>query len=64
MTGYVCAKGKSPRVNTFGTDTLIQAPDARMAALFYVNPLDFEITGESRNSAYASVVCQLPQADD
>jgi predicted enzyme related to lactoylglutathione lyase len=30
--------------NRFGTDILIQAPDAEKAALFYVNHLGFEIT--------------------
>ncbi|MFY9854523.1 MAG: VOC family protein, partial [Terracidiphilus sp.] len=32
--------------NTFGTDILIQAPDPKKAAAFYVDYLDFEITGE------------------
>ena len=32
--------------NTFGTDILIQAPDPMAAATFYVEQLDFEITGE------------------
>jgi len=32
--------------NTFGTDILIQSPDPRSAAAFYVNQLGFEITGE------------------
>jgi catechol 2,3-dioxygenase-like lactoylglutathione lyase family enzyme len=32
--------------NTFGTDILIQAPDPRKAADFYVEQLGFEITGE------------------
>lgn len=32
--------------NTFGTDILIQAPDPKKAALFYVKHLGFEITGE------------------
>jgi|SRR5271170_3065785 len=32
--------------NTFGTDILIQAPDPKSAAAFYVNQLGFEITGE------------------
>jgi hypothetical protein len=30
--------------NRFGTDILIQAPDPKKAALFYVNHLGFEIT--------------------
>ncbi len=33
--------------NTFGTDILIQAPDPRIAAAFYVDQLGFEITGET-----------------
>jgi len=32
--------------NTFGTDILIQAPDAKAAAAFYVNQLGFKVTGE------------------
>jgi Glyoxalase-like domain len=32
--------------NTFGTDILIQAPDPKSAASFYVETLGFEITGE------------------
>ena len=32
--------------NTFGTDILIQAPDPKTAAAFYVNQLGFEVTGE------------------
>lgn len=32
--------------NTFGTDILIQAPDPRQAAAFYVNQLGFTITAE------------------
>ena len=35
--------------NTFGTDILIQAPDPKKAALFYVKQLGFEITGETQN---------------
>ena len=35
--------------NTFGTDILIQAPDPRAAAQFYVNSLGFKITEESPN---------------
>jgi len=35
--------------NTFGTDILIQAPDPKSAARFYVEQLGFEITGESAN---------------
>ena len=31
--------------NSFGTDILIQAPDPAKAAAFYVEQLDFEITG-------------------
>ena len=30
--------------NRFGTDILIQAPDPKEAALFYVNQLGFEIS--------------------
>ena len=33
--------------NTFGTDILIQAPDPKKAAAFYVDQLGFEITGET-----------------
>jgi len=32
--------------NTFGTDILIQAPDPKKAAAFYVEQLGFEVTGE------------------
>ncbi len=32
--------------NSFGTDILIQAPDPKNAASFYVEQLGFEITGE------------------
>jgi hypothetical protein len=32
--------------NTFGTDILIQAPDPKAAAAFYVSRLGFEITAE------------------
>jgi len=32
--------------NTFGADILIQAPDPKKAAAFYVDHLGFEITGE------------------
>ena len=32
--------------NAFGTDILIQAPDPKSAAEFYVNQLGFTITGE------------------
>jgi catechol 2,3-dioxygenase-like lactoylglutathione lyase family enzyme len=32
--------------NSFGTDILIQAPDPKTAAAFYVDHLGFEITGE------------------
>jgi predicted enzyme related to lactoylglutathione lyase len=33
--------------NSFGTDILIQAPDPKSAAAFYVQQLGFEITAES-----------------
>lgn len=33
--------------NKFGTDILIQAPDPKNAALFYVKQLGFEITDET-----------------
>ena len=33
--------------NTFGTDILIQAPDPRSAAAFYIEQLGFSITEES-----------------
>ena len=33
--------------NSFGTDILIQAPDPKKAAAFYVEQLGFEITGET-----------------
>lgn len=32
--------------NTFGTDILIQSPDPKSAAAFYVEQLGFTITGE------------------
>jgi catechol 2,3-dioxygenase-like lactoylglutathione lyase family enzyme len=35
--------------NKFGTDILIQAPDPKRAAAFYVNGLGFEITDETFN---------------
>ncbi len=35
--------------NSFGTDILIQAPDPKSAALFYVQKLGFQITGETPN---------------
>jgi predicted enzyme related to lactoylglutathione lyase len=35
--------------NTFGTDILIQAPDPKSAAAFYVKQLGFEITDEAPN---------------
>jgi catechol 2,3-dioxygenase-like lactoylglutathione lyase family enzyme len=33
--------------NSFGTDILIQAPDPKAAAAFYVEQLGFEVTGET-----------------
>lgn len=45
----VCKDSKSEgtsMANTFGTDILIQAPDPKAAASFYVEHLGFEITGE------------------
>ena len=35
--------------NSFGTDILIQAPDPKKTALFYVKHLGFEITGDKPN---------------
>jgi len=35
--------------NTFGTDILIQAPDPKIAAAFYIEQLGFTITGEADN---------------
>jgi predicted enzyme related to lactoylglutathione lyase len=35
--------------NSFSKDILIQAPDPKSAALFYVDNLGFEITEESNN---------------
>ena len=32
--------------NTFGTDILIQSPDPKAAAAFYIEQLGFEVTGE------------------
>ena len=32
--------------NTFGTDIVIQAPDPKEAAAFYVEALSFTVTGE------------------
>jgi predicted enzyme related to lactoylglutathione lyase len=43
------SKGVQANGNTFGTDILIQAPDPKQAALFYVEQLAFEITGEEPN---------------
>jgi hypothetical protein len=33
--------------NKFGTDILIQAPEPKVAAAFYVDQLGFEVTGET-----------------
>ncbi|MGA8741204.1 MAG: VOC family protein [Terracidiphilus sp.] len=35
--------------NSFSRDILIQAPDPKSAAAFYVNNLAFEVTGEETN---------------
>jgi predicted enzyme related to lactoylglutathione lyase len=35
--------------NSFGTDILIQAPDPKKSALFYVRQLGFQITDEKPN---------------
>ena len=35
--------------NKFGTDILIQAPDPKVAAAFYVKQLGFKISGEDGN---------------
>jgi len=35
--------------NSFGKDILIQAPDPKKAAAFYVEQLGFEVTGEESN---------------
>lgn len=35
--------------NAFGTDILIQAPDPKAAAAFYVKQLGFKISGEDHN---------------
>lgn len=35
--------------NSFGADILIQSPDPKSAASFYVQALGFEITGEQPN---------------
>jgi predicted enzyme related to lactoylglutathione lyase len=35
--------------NSFGKDILIQAPDPRSAASFYVRQLGFEVSGEEPN---------------
>jgi predicted enzyme related to lactoylglutathione lyase len=35
--------------NKFGADILIQAPDPKVAAAFYVNVLGFDVTGETSN---------------
>ncbi len=35
--------------NSFGADILIQAPDPKSAAAFYVQALGFEVTGEQPN---------------
>jgi hypothetical protein len=42
--------------NSFGTDILIQAPDPKSAALFYVQELGFEITGEALGPVFAVTV--------
>ncbi|HMG87792.1 MAG TPA: VOC family protein [Terracidiphilus sp.] len=35
--------------NAFSSDILIQAPDPKSAAAFYVDSLGFEVTGEEEN---------------
>lgn len=35
--------------NKFGTDILIQAPDPKAAAAFYVKELGFKVSGEDHN---------------
>jgi predicted enzyme related to lactoylglutathione lyase len=40
-------EGATSMANSFGTDILIQAPDPKSAASFYVDQLGFEITGEA-----------------
>jgi predicted enzyme related to lactoylglutathione lyase len=47
--------------NTFGTDILIQAPDPKKAAAFYVEQLGFEVTGEEpqRESQHDSQMISL-----
>jgi hypothetical protein len=41
--------------NRFGPDILIQAPDPKKAALFYVNHLGFEITDNNPKMISASM---------
>src|SRR6267154_6550854 len=40
----LCFLARNNMANRFGPDILIQAPDPKKAALFYVNHLGFEIT--------------------
>src|SRR5262249_25818806 len=47
---WECRKGKENRglmANSFGTDILIQAPDPKIAASFYVDQLGFVVTRET-----------------
>jgi hypothetical protein len=43
----LCFLARYNMPNRFGTDILIQAPDPKKAALFYVNHLGFEITDKN-----------------
>jgi hypothetical protein len=40
---------EKPMANTFNRDILIQSPDPKSAAAFYVENLGFEVTGEEPN---------------
>jgi catechol 2,3-dioxygenase-like lactoylglutathione lyase family enzyme len=44
---WISKTRRSPVANSFGTDILIQVPDPKTAASFYVEHLGFEITGET-----------------
>jgi predicted enzyme related to lactoylglutathione lyase len=48
IRGWAIAGSKGDTMaNSFGTDILIQAPDPRTAAAFYVDHLGFKITAET-----------------
>ncbi|HLJ26846.1 MAG TPA: hypothetical protein VKY85_09065 [Candidatus Angelobacter sp.] len=41
--------------NSFGKDILIQAPDPKKAALFYVTHLGFKVTDEKPNKCMGAL---------